>query len=216
MTNWGSASNVPWHGNDYISYIELISLPEGLTSIGDYAFSDCQKLLGVVIPNNVDVIGKKAFYGCTKLPSVTLQNVGEIGEYAFASCTKLTTVTIGENVVEIGQGAFYGCSAITAIYNYSKTPQDIANKFVFASTIKNTCTLYVPEESLSLYRAATEWKAFTIQAIPEERNNIIDSGIANEEGSLTWKLFNDSSLVIEGNGAMTAFQYYGIDPQWKG
>ena len=69
---------------------------------------------------------------------------------------------------------------------------------------------------MSLYQAATEWNTFTIQAIPEEHYNIIDSGTANENGSLTWKLYNDSSLVIEGNGAMTAFKYYGITPQWKG
>ena len=216
MTNWESASKVPWHGNDYITYIELLSLPIGLTSIGDYAFSDCQKLLGVIIPKNVNIIGKKAFYGCTKLPAVALQNVEVIGEYAFAGCTKLATVTIGENAAEIQQGAFYNCSAITSIYNYSKTPQDITNKFVFPTTIKNTCTLYVPEESIDSYRTATEWRTFTIQAIPEDRGNIIDYGTANEDGSLTWKLYNDSSLVIEGNGAMTAFKYYGITPPWKG
>ena len=217
MQNWESASKVPWSKNDYITYVEVVSLPEGLTSIGNYAFAGCNKLRGIIIPNNVSRIGTKAFTACTKLPAISLQGgVNEIGELAFANCSSLKTVTIGANVTVLGKDAFYGCTAITSIYNYSTTPQTIANKSVFPNSIKSTCILYVPEESVDLYSTAAEWSGFTIRAIPEDSNNIIDFGTANEDGSLTWKLTNDSSIIIEGNGAMTAFKYYGIDPQWKG
>ena len=87
-------------------------IPDSVTSIGSYAFSDCTGLNSVTISKSVESIGRSAFSGCTGLTSVTIpDSVTGIGDYAFAYCTGLTSVTIGNSVTSIGYYAFSGCTA---------------------------------------------------------------------------------------------------------
>ena len=74
------------------------------------AFSGCNGLISVTIGNGVTSIGSYAFYDCSGLTSVTIGNsVTSIGNYAFARCSGLTSVMIPNSVMSIGQSAFYGC-----------------------------------------------------------------------------------------------------------
>ena len=71
---------------------ELV-IPDDVTSIGDYAFYDCDSITSVVIPDSVTSIGNSAFYGCSSLQSVVIPNsVTSIGNYAFSGCSSLTSV----------------------------------------------------------------------------------------------------------------------------
>ena len=68
------------------------------------------------VPDNVTSIGNYAFSGCENLTSVTLtDNVTSIGQTAFLRCTNLTNVTISDKVESIGEGVFAGCSSLTSI-----------------------------------------------------------------------------------------------------
>jgi hypothetical protein len=61
------------------------AVPDGVTNIGDLAFSHCGGLTGITIPNSVTRIGSNAFACCTSLTSVTIpNNVTIIGSGAFA------------------------------------------------------------------------------------------------------------------------------------
>ena len=91
-------------------------IPDGVTSIGDYAFYGCTGLTSVTIPNGVTSIGGSAFYGCTGLTSVTISDsVTSIGSSAFYGCTGLTSVTIPDSVTSIGSSAFSGCTGLTSV-----------------------------------------------------------------------------------------------------
>ncbi|MGA2863894.1 MAG: leucine-rich repeat domain-containing protein [Verrucomicrobiota bacterium] len=80
------------------------------------AFYGCTGLASVTIPNSVTSIGDWAFYGCTGLASVTIPNsVTSIGEWAFQWCTSLISVTIPDSVTRIGEGVFADCTSLTAI-----------------------------------------------------------------------------------------------------
>ena len=69
------------------------------------------------IPNSVTSIGEYAFSHCTSLTSVTIPNsVTSIGEHAFSDCTSLTSVTISDSVTSIGEYAFYDCTSLTDVY----------------------------------------------------------------------------------------------------
>ena len=70
MTNWYSADFVPW--KNYKSDIKSIVFSDSVTSIGSYAFYQCNNLNSVIIPRKVTSIGEKAFSGCTKLLSIAL------------------------------------------------------------------------------------------------------------------------------------------------
>jgi hypothetical protein len=97
------------------------TIPDGVTSIGNFAFEDCTSLTSVTIPDSVTSIGNFAFYYCTSLTSVTIGNgVTSIGSHAFSDCSSLTSVTIGNGVTSIGNNAFFDCSSLSII-NYCGT-----------------------------------------------------------------------------------------------
>ena len=114
MWNYSSSSSVPWYSNR--SAIKTVSIENGVTSIGKYAFSYCSSLTSVTIPDSVTSIGEYAFAYCTKLTSVTIpDSVTSIGRSAFDYCTSLTSVTIPDSMTSIGRSAFYNCDSLTSI-----------------------------------------------------------------------------------------------------
>ena len=93
-----------------------IKLPPNITSIGDYAFFDCNSLTSITIPNSVTSIGDYAFYNCTKLTDITLPtSLTSIGYGAFLNCVSLTSITIPDKVTSIDYYTFFGCSSLTSI-----------------------------------------------------------------------------------------------------
>ena len=91
-------------------------IPNGVTWIAPYAFSECHSLTSVTIPDSVTSIGWGAFSGCKSLTSVTIpDSVTKIGRDAFSECYSLTSVTIPDSVTEIGEGAFSGCKSLTSV-----------------------------------------------------------------------------------------------------
>ena len=93
----------------------IYTLPNSVTSIGDYAFYNCTGLTSVTIGNGVTSIGDYAFYNCIGLASITIPNsVTFIGSFAFRYCTGLASITIPYSVILIGDYAFYGCTRLTS------------------------------------------------------------------------------------------------------
>ncbi len=105
-------------GNLYLNG-ELVTdlvIPEGVTSIGSFAFSNCTSLTEVTIPDSVTSIGYGAFYKCTSLTSVTIpDSVTSIGNMVFLNCTNLIEVIIPDSVTSIGGSAFSSCTSLTSI-----------------------------------------------------------------------------------------------------
>ena len=81
-------------GNTRTSY----KIPDGVTTIGDYAFADCYSLISVTIPDSVTTIGDYVFAYCGNLTSVTIpDSVTTIGGSPFPSCNRLISITVDEN-----------------------------------------------------------------------------------------------------------------------
>ena len=99
------------------------TIPNSVTSIGDWAFDDCSGLTSITIPNSVTSIGDWAFSSCNGLTSITIpNNVTSIGDWAFRYCGNLTSITIPNSVTSIGDDAFFYCSALTSINVDSDNP----------------------------------------------------------------------------------------------
>ena len=94
----------------------MVTIPNSVSSIGDYAFEYCSGLTSIVIPNSVTSIGEGAFAYCSGLTTVTIGNsVARIGAGAFYKCSSLMSVVIPDSVTSIEYSAFDGCSSLESV-----------------------------------------------------------------------------------------------------
>ena len=118
--------------NNQNAYTGAVTIPatvthEGttydVTSIGWWAFANCQGMTSVSIPNSVTSIESSAFVWCSGLTSINIpSSVKSIGSYAFSKCKGLTSVAIPEGVDSIARWAFYECDALTSESLFNRLP----------------------------------------------------------------------------------------------
>ena len=98
------------------TYLNFVTIPEGVTNLGWGAFDDCYYLKSVNLPNSLKTIDGQAFAYCEDLESILIPNgVKSIGYGAFGGCIGLTSVTIPDSVETIGEEAFYNCYNLTNV-----------------------------------------------------------------------------------------------------
>ena len=106
-------------------------IPNSVTTIDDYAFSNCYGLNGsLTLSNSLKTIGSSAFYWCQELKgNLTLpDSVTTIGDNAFRNCYKFTgNLTIPNSVTTIGVGAFYNCYGFTGNLTIPNSVTTIGN-----------------------------------------------------------------------------------------
>jgi len=93
------------------SKLTELNIPDGVTSIGNYAFQGCTNLALTVLPDGVTSIGGGAFQNCTNLALTVLPDgVTSISGDAFSGCTNLALTALPDGITSIGGGAFNGCA----------------------------------------------------------------------------------------------------------
>lgn len=91
-----------------------IIIPEGTTSIGDYAFYYNETVEQIIVPSTVTEIGSYSFSECKNLTSVNIpEGVTKILSHAFSNCKNLTSVNIPSSVTEVESNVFFQCSHLT-------------------------------------------------------------------------------------------------------
>ena len=70
MNEWQNEEEVPWNG--YRDQITEVRIKEGITSIGAYAFADCEKLVKLDIADSVQTIGAFEYFNCSGLSTLTI------------------------------------------------------------------------------------------------------------------------------------------------
>lgn len=129
------------------------------------------------IPNDVEIIRIEAFYGCHDLKQIVIPNsVTTIECSAFEKCDQLSTLTLGKSVSTIDGLAFADCSALKTVICLAETPPYL-REGVFQNTpvdaldkvheIALQLPVYVPNQSVELYKSTHSWSNFNIQPLSQ-------------------------------------------------
>lgn len=141
-------------GNTNIIAFNELHYFSNLNSISSGAFSGCENLWKIKLPNSITIIDDQAFYECYNLCIINIHdNITKIGAWAFSDCKNLTKIVIPQNV-KLGSRAFYLCSKLSYVYCKSQTPYDI-DYSVFSDT--NIVKFYVPIGASNVYKSSGYW-----------------------------------------------------------
>jgi len=115
LYQYSGSSNMAW--DKYKNSIKTVTIGEGITHLGNFAFYDCPNLKTVNFSSTVVDTGFYTFHNCIGLETVVLgSGVQVVGDHTFSYCTNLREVTIPKSVTEIREWAFYPCSDLKTVY----------------------------------------------------------------------------------------------------
>lgn len=144
--------------NTIIATCTQSTIPTSATSIGACAFYGRADLTHMTIPDQITRIGRAAFRDCKSLESVVAgDHLKIIDTDAFMSCTAMNSFSVGEGIDSIKDNAFLDCGKLEKFECKATTPP-ITKKWSFE--ISPTAILFVPEESVELYKGNYDWSQF--------------------------------------------------------
>lgn len=140
-----------------------VTFPKSVKTIGDDAFYNCTGLTSIRLPNSVTAIGGTAFYGCTGLTSLVLSdNLTTIGTMAFSDCSGLTSLTLPKGLTSFGYRAIYGCNSLKKIYCKSSVPPAIGKTPSHTSDTLGENPKFAYRKSCVLYVPNRAVKAYSL------------------------------------------------------
>lgn len=96
--------------------ITNIVVPDGVTTIGTYAFAYSSKLTSITLPNTLKGINGYAFQNCTSLESIVIpEGVRQLNLSTFQACSKLKSISLPSTLTNLQSSVFQGCSSLTTI-----------------------------------------------------------------------------------------------------
>jgi len=138
-----------------LSGLKTVTLSDTVTSIGEYAFSDCKGLKNIRLSQKLQRIDYGAFSGCAGLTEIILpDSVKALGERVFLDCDSLKEITIGSGLRQYGEGAF-DASTLQAVRVSDGNPE-------FKS--KDGVLLSRGGERLDLYPKGKKDSSYTVPA----------------------------------------------------
>ena len=169
-------SNATMISNTYSNGIGIMTFDKTITGLTNLTgrsggFRENTNLVSVVLPNSVESIGAYAFFGCSNLTSIVLTDrvasnpSASIGNCAFWRCSNLQEFTFPSGLRYIYNSVLLDCTSLNRITILDPTPTDLGST-AFDNT--GDCPIYVPAESINLYKTAKNWSAYAdrYQAIP--------------------------------------------------
>ncbi len=170
-----------------------ITIPDNVTSIGEYVINNCNGLNSITIGDSITNITNQMFHNCPSLSSITIGNgVTEIDNSTFKNHSSLSSVNIGNGITKIGQHAFYNCSSLSSFTIHATIPPMIED--LTFGKVNKSIPIHVPSESLEIYKTAEYWKEFNnfkaltqngeLVLVNSEGGKILFNNVIMESGSI--------------------------------
>ena len=207
-----------------IPSLKSIKICNGVTSLPDCCFHNCESLEEVSVPESIDTIGIHCFAGCTNLEEIVLPDkLTEISESLFEGCGSLKSVTIGRNIIKVGSKAFMNCTALKEILMPDSVRSLEDECFEGCSSLKRIKF----SDSLEIipYRAFASCTELETITLPKNLNKIEDkaflgcSSLKEVIGSESASVKQDSfrGTLVKDARLLPEFKYYGrmLPSEWK-
>ena len=150
-----------------------VTVKEGTKEIADDAFSGCDEIEEIILPDSVEKIGKNAFKGCKNLKKIVLPgSIKKIGGNAFEDCDQLEEIVLPASIEKIGKNTFKGCKNLKKIILPGSIKKIGENAFEDCKSLKSIVlpenvkeidiqTFYGCEalEDITIQSEALEWVA---------------------------------------------------------
>ncbi|MCL2131881.1 MAG: leucine-rich repeat domain-containing protein, partial [Lentimicrobiaceae bacterium] len=184
-------SDAPWYSLRNV--IKTAVIGDSVTTIGAYAFWDCQNLTSVAIPDSIIRIGSRAFCKCWSLISVTIPgSVTTWGDFTFDACIGLVSVIIESGVTSIGNYAFCYCSSLTSV-TIPNSVATIENSSFYVC--ENLTSVTLPDSLISIGNYAFGSCGLTSIAIPNSVTSIGTYAFASCDSLATVTIGNSVATI---------------------
>ncbi len=149
-----SGSNAaPWRTDEYIGLVKSIVVNEGITNIGEYAFTDFTNVQTVSLPNSLKTIENSAFSKCSSIEEVTLpEKVETVGSTAFGWTNSLKKVYVKGNQTTFHEKAF------------RRNATEFGKVTIVCSPLATTTKAYAENNEYTTWECAHVWKTYTQKA----------------------------------------------------
>ena len=186
-----------------------ITLPESVTRIGNSAFDQCVMLSSINLPESIISIGSQAFFYCIALNEIIIpKSVTSIEYGTFNQCSSLRTITIHENITSIGNQAFERCSYLDTIYVEATIPPTLGS-YAFDN---RSSVCFVPCGTLTAYQTS-DWGlqltniddqcSFQILYTSSDDNIVTPTSSATFGANIVSNTYENGQGVITFDGPVT-------------
>lgn len=200
------------------TYLERVTILDGLLKIPDAIFYNCTSLASVTIPNSVTSIGAGAFCKCASLTAVTIpDSVTEVGGDAFMGCSSLKNVSIPKSVKTIGNRAFSGCTSLRSVSIFGNVTYIAAFTFF---ECKSLVSVTIPDSVTSIgmgsFASCTSLKSVTIPRGVTQIDGYAFTGCTSLTNvSIPRSVTQIGSDAFIGCSPNLKIQYDGTKAQWN-